>query len=90
MADAIAMRARLDDELIKHAPAPAPTPRRPKARTPSLTRALREAKKAGISVAGATFTADGSVSLSFGDAVKTNGNELDEWMARHANATKRN
>jgi hypothetical protein len=82
-----AERARLDRDRVKQAPAP--TPRCSKARTPSLTRALREAKKGGISVAGATFTADGSVSLSFGDAV-TNGNELDEWMARHANATKRN
>jgi hypothetical protein len=81
-----AERARLDDELVKHAPAP--TPRRPKARTPSLTKALREAKKAGLSVAGATFTAD-SVSLAFGETAKSNGNALDQWLAgRHENPTK--
>jgi hypothetical protein len=43
---------------------------------------LREAKKAGIPVASATLTADGSVSLSFGEAVKDNGNDLDRWLAR--------
>ena len=87
MAGAIAMRARLDPELVK--PVPAPVPRRQRKR--SLTKALREAKKAGISVTGATLTADGSVSLSFGEAAKSNGNELDEWMAgRHENSTQRN
>jgi hypothetical protein len=76
-----------DDELVEATPASAP--RRSKARTPSLTKALREAKKAGIPVAGALLTADGSVSLSFGEAVKTNGNELDEWM-KHAYPAKGN
>jgi hypothetical protein len=69
-------------------PEPAPAPRRQRKRTPSLTKALREAKKAGISVAGATFAADGSVSLSFGE--KSNGNDLDQWLAgRHESPTKR-
>jgi hypothetical protein len=69
---------------------PAPAPRRQRKRSPSLTKALREAKKAGISVTGATFTAD-SVSLSFGEAAKSNGNDLDQWLAgRHENPTQRN
>jgi hypothetical protein len=73
-----------DDELVE--PVPVPAPRRQRA--PSLTKALREAKKAGIPVTGATFTAD-SVSLSFGEAVKSNGNDLDQWLAgRHENATE--
>jgi hypothetical protein len=77
-----------DDELVEATPASAP--RRSKARTPSLTKALREAKKAGIPVTGATFTA-GSVSLSFGEAAKSNGNDLDQWLAgRHENPTQRN
>jgi hypothetical protein len=89
MAGALAVRARLDQELVD-APQVAPRPKH-RTRKPSLTKALREAKKAGISVAGATFTADGSVSLSFGEAVKTNGNELDQWLAgHHENATKGN
>jgi hypothetical protein len=75
-----------DDEPVE--PAPQPAPRRPK--PPSLTKALREAKKAGIPVTGATFTAD-SVSLSFGEAAKSNGNDLDQWLAgRHENPTQRN
>jgi hypothetical protein len=75
-----------DDELVEAVPAPAPpqpasVPRRQ--RKPSLlTKALREAKKAGIPVASATLTADGSVSLSFGETVKDNGNDLDRWLAR--------
>jgi hypothetical protein len=74
-----------DDELVE----PAVPVRRQRKRSPSLTKALREAKKAGISVTGATFTADGSVSLSFGEAVKSNGNDLDQWLAgHHENPTK--
>jgi hypothetical protein len=74
-----------DDELVESAPVPAPR----RTRTPSLSKVLREAKKAGISVAGATFTADGSISLSFGEAVKSNGNDLDQWLAgQHENPTK--
>jgi hypothetical protein len=70
----------VDDELVA-------VPAR-RQRKPSLTKALREAKKAGISVTGATFTAD-SVSLSFGEAAKSNGNDLDQWLAgRHENPTK--
>jgi hypothetical protein len=57
-------------------------------RKPNLARALHEAKKAGVNVAGATLTADGSVSLSFGEAVKTPGNELDQWITAHENPTK--
>jgi hypothetical protein len=62
----------------------------PRPRKPTLARAIREAKRAGLSVAGATLTVDGSVSLAFGEAAKTNGNgELDEWMAKHhADSTK--
>jgi hypothetical protein len=69
------------DELVEPAPAPRPKLHR---------KALREAKKAGIPVTGATFTAD-SVSLSFGEAAKSNGNDLDQWLAgRHENPTQRN
>jgi hypothetical protein len=71
-------------------PEPAPVPRPQRKRTASLSKALREAKKAGIPVTGATFTAD-SVSLSFGEAAKSNGNDLDQWLAgRHENPAKRN
>jgi hypothetical protein len=84
----------VDDELVEPAPQPAPrrskggAPKPHRTRTPSLTKALREAKKAGIPVTGATFTAD-SVSLSFGEAAKSNGNDLDQWLAgHHENPTK--
>jgi hypothetical protein len=85
-----AAHARGLGPVFNFEPAPQPAPRRRPHRTrpPSLTKALREAKKAGIPVTGATFTAD-SVSLSFGEAAKSNGNDLDQWLAgRHENPTK--
>jgi hypothetical protein len=43
------------------------------------------------SITGATLAADGGVALSFGEAAKSNGNALEEWMAgRHENSTQRN
>src|SRR5882757_3401472 len=48
-------------------------------RKPTLARAIREAKKAGVNVATATLGVDGSVSLAFGEPTKPQGNELDEW-----------
>src|ERR1700730_17060059 len=48
-----------DDELVE----PVVPVRRQRTRTPSLTKALREAKKAGIPVTSATFTTDGGISL---------------------------
>jgi hypothetical protein len=49
----------------------------------TLARALTQAKKAGLDVAGATVAPDGSVALAFGE-IKTPGNELDKWIAKHA------
>ena len=62
-----------------------PRPRRTRERKPSLTRALREAKRAGVNVAAATITDQGVV-LTIGEAAKTNSNELDQWMEKHKNA----
>lgn len=52
-----------------------------------VEQALRGAKKAGFNVAGATLTADGSISLQFGEVAKTPGNVFDEWMTRHESKT---
>ena len=46
-------------------------------RKPTLARALREAAKAGINVAGATIE-DGKVSLTFGGAQPEQTNDLDK------------
>ena len=62
-----------------------PQPRRTRERKPSLPRALREAKQAGVNVAAATITGQGVV-LTFGEAAKTDSNELDQWMEKHKNA----
>jgi hypothetical protein len=61
-------------------------PARQRQRKPTLARALREAAKAGVNVAGATIE-NGKVTLQFGEPVKANEvDELDKWIAkRHAN-----
>jgi hypothetical protein len=64
------------------------TPKKARPRPVSITRPLREAAKAGLKVTGATIE-DGRVTLTFGEPVKTGGNELDQWMAENAdNPTK--
>ena len=60
-------------------------PPRARARKPSLARALSEAKEVGVNVAAATITGEG-VALTFGEAAKSSGNELDQWMEKHKNA----
>jgi hypothetical protein len=57
-------------------------------RKPTLARAIQEAKKAGVNVATAILGVDGSVSLAFGEPTKPPGNELDEWIASHADPAK--
>jgi hypothetical protein len=43
-------------------------------RKPNLAAAIRQARKAGVDVSGATIGPDGSVSLTFGQPVKSDGN----------------
>ena len=62
---------------------------RKRTRKASLAKAIKEAKRAGANVAGATLALDGSVSLAFGEPVKPAATELDEWMAKqHADRLK--
>jgi hypothetical protein len=58
---------------------------RKRQRKPTLSRALREAWKAGVDVSGATIE-PGKVALQFGEprAGEKHGNELDEWIAKRA------
>jgi imidazolonepropionase-like amidohydrolase len=64
---------------------PQDMPKPKRKRKPTLARALRDAAKAGVNVAGATIE-DGRVSLTFGEAQAEQANDLDKWMAkRHAN-----
>jgi hypothetical protein len=83
MAGAIAVRARLDAELVK--PAPAPVPRRQRKR--SLTKVCEAARKVGadrVIVDGVVIALSSAVSAP----AESNGNEFDKWMARHASPIK--
>ena len=60
--------------------------RRRNPRKMTLARALREARKAGVNVAGATLEPDGRLSLQFGEAVPI---EADNpWLAELDKGTK--
>jgi hypothetical protein len=76
---------------VDHSKAESPHIGRNKSRSRKVTlrRELREAKKAGFNVSSATIE-DGRVTLTFGEPAKTAGNELDDWMERHANSAKGN
>ena len=50
----------------------------------SLAAEIKQARKAGAYVTGATVELD-KVTLTFGEPVKSSGGELEDWMAKHAN-----
>ena len=61
------------------------TRRRSRPRRPTLASALKQAKKEGLAVSGATWAADGTVSLTFGESNSAQQGDLDKWIAkRHA------
>jgi hypothetical protein len=64
--------------------------RRRRERRPTLAAALKQASKAGVDVKGATLAADGSVSLTFGEArtepKSETDRELEEFEARYGKA----
>jgi hypothetical protein len=74
------------DTAASYAPAPAPAPQR-RQRKRSLTKVCEVARKAG---AGRVIIDGIAIELSPAAAVsaESNGNEFDEWMARHASPTK--
>ena len=65
-------------------PGGVPEPKPKRSRKPNLTKAIKEAAQAGLSVTGATIEA-GRITLQFGqqcgDTAK--GNELDDWLSTH-------
>ena len=59
-------------------------------REPTLTSAIKQARKAGLIPVGATMESDGKISrisLEFGkrDCENKKENDLDKWIAKHAN-----
>jgi hypothetical protein len=56
---------------------------------PTLAGALRAARKAGVSVAGATMGVDGSLSLTFGAPTEGNGGNPWDVVIRHDPDQKR-
>jgi hypothetical protein len=71
--------------IVEGGPVERPSRRR-RQRKPTLARALAEAKKAGVNVAGATLSSDGAVSLTFGQGETTEA--TNPWLADIEKATK--
>ncbi len=69
-------------------------PSRPKPsrqRKPNLAAAIKQAKKAGMSVSGAVLETDGRLSLTFGELTNANSvNSLDTWIMKNARTTQGN
>jgi hypothetical protein len=60
-------------------------------RKPSLVATIKRLLRAGIAVIGATVSPDGSVSVALSEpATQSDGgaNELEDWIANHANQAK--
>lgn len=58
--------------------------RKRRRKSSTLARALREAERAGVTVASASVDENGTVSLMFGEAKPELTNDLDRWMAKNA------
>jgi hypothetical protein len=66
------------------------TPAKPgrRQRNPSLGVALKQAKRAGVIVSGASIEPGGKIELRFGEPETSTGNAVDRWL--NARATKGN
>jgi hypothetical protein len=59
------------------------------ARRPTLAGELRQAARAGVSVRSASIEPDGRLTLHFGEPRSSdNGNDLDVWLAKHADSAE--
>jgi hypothetical protein len=76
------LRERIDRAVAAATVPDEPEPRRRAARRPTLATALKQAKKLGVSVSGATLTADG-VTLTFGEPGATD-DAPNPWTRKYA------
>jgi hypothetical protein len=61
-------------------------------RKPSLVATIKRLLRAGITATSATLAPDGSVSVVLGERAAqptAGGNELEDWIAKHADKAKR-
>jgi hypothetical protein len=87
MSDENEIHARIDRAIAAATPKEEPEepePKRRARRRPTLTSALKQAKKLGVPVSGATLTAEG-VSLTFGEpSSAATDNSLNPWTRKYA------
>jgi hypothetical protein len=58
-------------------------------RKPTLASVAKQARKAGLDVARYEVRPDGTVVIVTGKGEQQQGNEVDEWIAKHADKTQR-
>ena len=67
-----------------------PKPREPpKSSKPTLASVAKEARKAGLDPARIEIKPDGTYVVDIGKGEQQQGNEVDEWIAKHARAPER-
>ena len=90
--DEATIQSILRDALdVTKPPPPAQTPAEDarKPRKPTLANVAKQASKAGIEVARYEIKPDGTVVVVTGQGEQQQGNEVDEWIAKHARAPER-
>jgi hypothetical protein len=66
-----------------------PTKKPRQSRKPTLASVIKQARKAGIDPARVEIKSDGSYVVDTSKLEHQQGNEVDEWMAKHAHAPER-
>jgi tRNA1(Val) A37 N6-methylase TrmN6 len=79
---------RIGDIWIGNPPYPSVKKRR-RPRKPTLASVAKQASKAALEVAGYIVKPDGSIVIVTGKGEQPQGNEVDEWIAKHADKTQR-
>jgi len=83
-----AMRMALDAICCEIRP-PTPPQRARKPDTPTLASVAKQASKAGIEIARYETKPDGTIVADVGKGEQQQRNEVDEWIAKHADKTQR-
>ena len=74
------------EDFLASRPQQPPKPSKP--RKPTLASVAKQANKAAITVARYEVKPDGTIAVITGQGEQQQGNEVDEWIAKHADKTQ--
>ena len=85
------LKKQAQEEYFASLPKPREPPEPPKPpKPPTLASVAKDARKAGIDPARIEIRPDGSYVVDIGGPEQQQGNEVDEWIAKHAHETEGN